>query len=321
MTAPLTLPENLPSIPNAKLPAAYEAAREALEACTRLDECQDWADKSAALASYAKQSEDPTLEDHATRIRARAIRRCGELLREIQPSKGGRPADETRTGNDTSFTRTQAATDAGLSKRQKDTALRVAAVPQAEFDVLVDGKDRPAKVTELARAGTKAARKPVVDLAGRSPDDYRAMVQAFGTIKEFARYIEKADLDAAVRGCSEDDLADLAEQIPTVITRLSGWLGKINARTGHAVPPAPPVVATPPATVAAGQGSRVAAVRRVLNDAMELFLRVDFTGALREATSSDLAALGSELPVAARTLAHWADEADAARKRAPAEPA
>ena len=48
-----------------------------------------WADKAAALASYAKQSEDTTLEKAALRIRARAIRRAGELLKAIMPAKGG----------------------------------------------------------------------------------------------------------------------------------------------------------------------------------------------------------------------------------------
>jgi hypothetical protein len=38
------------------------------------------ATKSATLASYAKQSGDKTLEHAAMRIRAGAVRRCGELL-------------------------------------------------------------------------------------------------------------------------------------------------------------------------------------------------------------------------------------------------
>jgi hypothetical protein len=52
-----------------------------------VDECQDWADKVAALASYARQAEDEALRKMATRIRAQAILRCGELLREIEPAK------------------------------------------------------------------------------------------------------------------------------------------------------------------------------------------------------------------------------------------
>ena len=54
-----------------------------------------------------------------------AIRRCGELLKQIEPDKGGRPP-KTHDGTDMGFSRTQAASQAGLSERQKVTALRVA---------------------------------------------------------------------------------------------------------------------------------------------------------------------------------------------------
>lgn len=36
-----------------------------------------------ALASYAEQAEDKELETKCTRVRARAVRRCGELLKKI----------------------------------------------------------------------------------------------------------------------------------------------------------------------------------------------------------------------------------------------
>src|SRR5882757_827322 len=88
--ASLTLDHaTLPRIRDARLPATYEAAKQALAECFRLDECQDWADKMAALASYARQSENRELEELALRIRARAIRRCGEVLQEIEPAKPG----------------------------------------------------------------------------------------------------------------------------------------------------------------------------------------------------------------------------------------
>ena len=63
---------NLPAnIDSARLPATYEAARVALSECVRVDECQEWADKAAALASYARQADDTTLEAYAKRIRGR----------------------------------------------------------------------------------------------------------------------------------------------------------------------------------------------------------------------------------------------------------
>jgi len=65
----MELPTNLPSIRNAELPVVYERAKEALARCSEIDECQDWADKAAALASYAKQAGDDELYHLALRIK------------------------------------------------------------------------------------------------------------------------------------------------------------------------------------------------------------------------------------------------------------
>jgi hypothetical protein len=83
------IPAELPNIADARLPATYESAKQALAECSRIDECQNWADKGAALASYARQARDDTLFSFATRIKARALDRCGELLRQIPASSGG----------------------------------------------------------------------------------------------------------------------------------------------------------------------------------------------------------------------------------------
>ena len=63
----------LPDIPDAKLPMNYEAARQAIQTCAQVDECQDWADRAAALASYARQADDDLLLRQCQRIRARAV--------------------------------------------------------------------------------------------------------------------------------------------------------------------------------------------------------------------------------------------------------
>ena len=69
------------NISSAPLPVAYENAKMAIYQCNELDECKDWSDKAQALASYARQSGDEELEKMSKRIRTRAIRRCGELLK------------------------------------------------------------------------------------------------------------------------------------------------------------------------------------------------------------------------------------------------
>src|SRR4029077_18890845 len=86
----LPSPEVVPGFSRARLPATYEAARKAISECARVDECKSWADKSAALASYARQAKDESLRIMDDRIHARAIRRCGGLLKEVPSGQGSR---------------------------------------------------------------------------------------------------------------------------------------------------------------------------------------------------------------------------------------
>lgn len=136
----------------AKLPEVYRAAQTALAKCQKIDECKDWADQAAAIASYAKQAADDTLEKHAMRIRARAIRRCGTLLNAIERSqKGGRPRKNGMGGHTVS--KREAARTAGISKNQQVQATRVASVSDKAFEDQIES-DHPPSVTELAKQGT-----------------------------------------------------------------------------------------------------------------------------------------------------------------------
>jgi hypothetical protein len=40
----------------------------------RIEECRNWADKAAMMASYAKQAKDESLREFTVLVRARAIR-------------------------------------------------------------------------------------------------------------------------------------------------------------------------------------------------------------------------------------------------------
>jgi hypothetical protein len=146
----------------ARLPAKYEAARAAIAECSRVDECKDWADKAAALASYARQAKDDSLRVMALRIQARAERRAGELLKQIPAANGARTDLQPHPG---AHTRSQAAKDAGLSKHQKDTALRVANVPQDEFDAAVESASPPTLGALAARGTASRATESQPDIA------------------------------------------------------------------------------------------------------------------------------------------------------------
>lgn len=152
MSAVINLPVNVAS---ALLPAAYETARTALAKCEKVDECKSWADKAAALASYARQAKDESLRRTAMRIQTRAIRRAGELLKQIEPQQGGNRGNAATGGRPpVAETRAKAADNAGLSEHQRKTALRLAEVPEDDFEQEVESP-KPPTVTELAARGTK----------------------------------------------------------------------------------------------------------------------------------------------------------------------
>lgn len=165
-----------PSLPtpispeNAKLPAAYEQARMALAACENLDELQTWADKSAALASYARMARDDELLAMARRVQARAAQRMGELFNEIQPATGQNLRQERRPTPP--FGREQAARDAGVSQDQRKRAQRIAEMagtdPQA-FDQVVEGP-APPTLGELDRQARGASASSP---RARAPKDGR----------------------------------------------------------------------------------------------------------------------------------------------------
>lgn len=206
----------LPQLPvkTAQLPQAYQSAKATLAKCSRVDECKDWADKAAALASYARQSEDETLEKLARRIRARAIRRSGELLKAYETSKGGRPS-KTGRGAPTSSTRTQAARSAGMSKDQQVTAVRVASVGERAFDEAVESDDPPT-VTELARRGTRQKEKPAFDLHGRDPEEFILSTSAQGRLRDLAEIVATVPPFVAARGSLDHERSKMLKNAQAV---------------------------------------------------------------------------------------------------------
>jgi len=98
---------------------------------------------SIKAAGNAKQADDDTLRQMADRIQARAIRRAGELLKQFDGR--GRPP-ENNHGAGVIFSQAKAAADAGMSRRQKETAVRVANVPAETFERAVEA-EKPAAVT------------------------------------------------------------------------------------------------------------------------------------------------------------------------------
>ena len=197
------LPANIES---ARLPETYEQAKTALANCSRLDECQDWADKAEALASYARQADDDTLRKLADRIQARAVRRAGELLKQID----GRGEHMKKGG--ASLSRTQVADAAGMSDDQRKQAVRVANVPESDFNNAIDGDD-PATVTKLADMGKVSRPKP---------EGFQSATALLGSIGRFSEFCVLNKPENVAKGVMPEEVHRVREQVSII----DSWLDR-----------------------------------------------------------------------------------------------
>lgn len=212
--------ENLPALRNQPALVKYEAAKQALTECSRVDECKDWSDKAAALAAYAKQANDSTLHNLALRIQQRAQRRMGELLKQVPSARGENLPNVDREGAHPTG-KARVASDAGLSEHQRKTALRIASVPEADFETAVES-DKPPTVTEMAMRGTAVKAPPLAPDV--PPADPALVARAHRWLREFAAFCGAHDPAAIALGCQDGDM--LRGYVETV----DGWLDRFVTR-------------------------------------------------------------------------------------------
>lgn len=215
-------------ISSAPLPVAYENAKIAIYQCNELDECKDWSDKAQALASYARQSADEELEKMSKRIRARAIRRCGELLKMFD-GRNGRNLPSAKKGDTPPFSKTEIGESVGLSKDQIKQANRLSNIPEDDFNRQVESENVPT-LTTLAKQGTKPMTEQQIKnrewLAKPKPEGFADALHTLGAMEELKNYTDKYDVDYIIGGLSNDD----KEKALKVIKSLESWFDKFVVR-------------------------------------------------------------------------------------------
>lgn len=201
------LPTNI-DIAAARLPVAYEQAKVALASCASIDECQDWANKAEALATYAKMADDDTLHIFADRIQARAVRRMGELLKEYTLPHELRYSHALRTG--TLPSQKSVAAEAGISKHQLRQAVSVATVPADQFEAAIES-DKPPTVTALAEMGKQS--RPL-------PEGFTQATHLIGAVKRFAEFCQTNDAARVAGGVLPAEAGALRSMVGVI----DGWL-------------------------------------------------------------------------------------------------
>lgn len=197
-----------------KLPEAYQQAKVALNQCVKIDECKKWADKAEALYAYARMADDDELEKMCMRIRARAIRRVGELLKEFDAP--GLRTDLPSIPTDTRFPQSQkqAAEQAGLSKNQQVDAVRVANIPEERFEQITES-DNPLSINKLAELGKKLQ----TDRPG-----FNEAIHTLGALRRFADKCKTHDPELIINGILSIEI----EEIKELVQFVQQWLESFN---------------------------------------------------------------------------------------------
>lgn len=126
----------------------YDTARKALAEAHHVDEVKNIRDKAEAMAAYARQAKDTDLVQWATEIKVRAERKCGELLRNSNKPKGGRPS-KNRSHDVTGFENSaQTLSEIGISKNDSSRWQKLADMPEEHFETAVaTAKEHTGQVT------------------------------------------------------------------------------------------------------------------------------------------------------------------------------
>lgn len=205
----------------------YEAACRAVAEAVSIDEAKDFRDQSEAMRAYAKQAKNKQLEVQAAEIRIRAERRIGELMAAQRDSVGtaqGRRSDlgfsETQVGN-----APVTLAEAGIDKNLADRARKYAAIPEDEFNGIVDNwkgrveQENQRVTVNLLAAGDRAAEqaKPIEPVE----DDATAKLR-----REIGRLTPEAMVDEII-GLRADvaerkaTIKDLRDEVATLKSEIS----------------------------------------------------------------------------------------------------
>jgi hypothetical protein len=125
-------------------------------------------DKMLALEEYARQACNCKAEWKAAEIRIRAERKAGQLLKEIERSKGGQPKKNSSPDGDSSreteYQRVKR--EANISEKQAERWQQLAALPHGGFEGLCTIRWSSPRPQESKRVKAGALR--LVCLGGRS---------------------------------------------------------------------------------------------------------------------------------------------------------
>lgn len=193
----------------AVVPVEYESAVKALQACVTLDDAKIWADKSDALAAWAKIYRNDEAGIEARRLKLHAFRRMGELAREIRPKitglvgKGG-----TAPGSIALMV------ESGLSLHSANAAAAISKMPKRDFLRAVNAQKPCAPSSLLPKFSTKVS------------EAWRTIAGACGgnSMLGFRSFCRGRDAETLARSLNSDEI----DKARALVTDITEWLDEFE---------------------------------------------------------------------------------------------
>ena len=113
--------------------AQYDNMIVAIANAERADEAKEIKNRARAMQVYAQQAHNRKAEQRCATIRIRAERRLGQMLKDQEMHKGGRPA---KTGNTRAPVSDEPIrlSEVNITKRESSQAQKLADIPDQEFE-------------------------------------------------------------------------------------------------------------------------------------------------------------------------------------------
>ena len=137
----------------------YDAMCTAIAEAKAVDEVKDIRDKALALAAYARQAKNYDLEIDLCRIRLRAERKAGQLLKQM-----GEVGERARGGGDLRKELSPPTlSDLNINRDQSSDWQKLAGVPEADFEAALAA--RPENRREFPTTASLIAKPKVTRVA------------------------------------------------------------------------------------------------------------------------------------------------------------
>jgi len=192
------------------MPVEYEQAITALVACTTLDETKYWADKSDALAAWAKIYHNDDAARKAKQLKLHAFRRMGQLARELRQSKLKMTGEGYRGFKGRTPGASSVLLEAGMTEGSARVALKLSHIDDNAFKGILSQAKSPAQ----------SARALLPN------QTYHDFIQRISVSRTFMRRYTATETSNAVTGAGERCVRVVRDYISELIE----WLDELEQR-------------------------------------------------------------------------------------------